>query len=83
MQAKRECWGVSLINFGDKRPSEFTPGKVKLIDNNNLIEVDLPNPYVVYANQFEMETELKTVLRKLVEAMRLDDQCQSTSTETQ
>lgn len=84
MEAKRERWGVSLINFGDKSPVGFIPGKVQFLENGELITVDLPNPYMVYANQFEMKKELQDVLRKMLEAMRAEElECQSTSTETQ
>lgn len=83
-QAKREHWGVCLINFGDRTPLRFIPGKAQYLENNQIIDVDLPDPYMVFANKFEMKKELIDVLRKTVEAMEAEDnQCLSTNIATQ
>jgi len=83
-QAKREHWGVLLINFGDKTPLEVKTGIAKYLEDNKIVEIELPDLNFIYANKFEMEKELKDMLRKFVEAMRAEDEkCLSTCTEIQ
>lgn len=83
-EAKREHWGVCLINFGDRTPTRFIPGKAQYLEGNQMVDVELPEPYMVYANKFEMKKELVDVLQKMIHAMEAEEQqCLSTNIATQ